>query len=121
MKIVLFEAEPWELGSFENLDRRYELIGEKRELKSEILDRLDLNRFGYAAVISRFNHLHMNLELPRGFPNSRLIAARSGGFDMRQALHCILNTTRANIEPFIESRLQNIIAGTKSPCSPSLL
>lgn len=88
MKVVVFEAERWEVASFEDLDHRYEVIAVKRELKSETLDMLDSDRLRDATVISCFIYSDIDREVLQWFPNLKLIATRSTGVDHIDLDYC---------------------------------
>lgn len=88
MKIVVFEAEPWEMESFRSLEPGHELIAEGGRLKAETLDGPEAAKFANATVISTFIYSDLHRDVLKRLPNLKLIATRSTGFEHIDLDYC---------------------------------
>ncbi len=83
MKIGIFEIEPWERESFEELASEHELVFDERQLDIEIAkEHADLD------VVSVFIYSSLEGDVLRQFERIRLIATRSTGVDHIDADYC---------------------------------
>ncbi|HKK31275.1 MAG TPA: NAD(P)-dependent oxidoreductase [Alphaproteobacteria bacterium] len=76
MKIVVFEAEPWEADYFRDHVRDHELWFEEGPVSAEAAE-----RHSDAEVLSTFIYSRLGKEVLNRFKNLQLIATRSTGFD----------------------------------------
>jgi D-lactate dehydrogenase len=83
MKIAVFETEPWERASFQELRADHEVV-----FVEEPLDRENAKLHEDADVISTFLYSRLGAEVLERFANLRLIATRSTGFDHIELNYC---------------------------------
>lgn len=76
MKIVIFDAEPWEFQAFESLSRDHDVAFEQGPLDAD-----SARRHGDADIVSAFIYSDFSGEVLGNFEHLRLIATRSTGFD----------------------------------------
>lgn len=76
MKIVVFEAEPWEQASFEPIGDSHELV-----FTEEPLDEENAADFADADVVSTFIYSDLDRDVLVQLENLGLIATRSTGYD----------------------------------------
>ena len=76
MKIMVFEVEPWEYPTFEDLRGEHEVVFEERPLRAEVAE-----RHADADIVSAFIYSRMDRSVLEKFEHLKLIATRSTGFD----------------------------------------
>lgn len=76
MKIVVFDVEPWERGNFDRLKADHDL-----QLVSEPLKETSAECYSDAEVISGFVYSTFSKDVLDRFPQLKMIATRSTGFD----------------------------------------
>ena len=76
MKVVLFEVEPWECETFEDLEAEHDVVFEQSLLSTDNAD-----RHAGAQIISTFIYSRLGREVLKKFDDLKLIATRSTGFD----------------------------------------
>ena len=129
MKIAVFEVEPWDRDALDNLARDHDVAFDARELDAKVAeDHAD------AEAISTFIYSTMSREVLEKFPQLAFIATRSTGvdqidigyceargiavaenvvitphtgFDTKEAVGRILETTCANLRGFAEGGAPN--------------
>lgn len=84
MDIVIFEVEPWERGTFEELTRAHEV-----EFVSEPLTSENAARYSGAEVISPFVYSRLKQDVLEQFEDLALIATRSTGYDHIDTAYCV--------------------------------
>lgn len=88
MKIVIFEAEPWESKAFEGLAEVHEIIAEAKPLTPGTVEELDYEAIGDAEIVSTFIYSELGCEVLQRFPNLKLLATRSTGFEHIDLDYC---------------------------------
>jgi D-lactate dehydrogenase len=83
MKIAVFETEPWEQTSFEELEKDHEIV-----FLEEPLNKENAQLQEDADVISTFIYSRLGSEVLELFKNLQLITTRSTGFDHIELNYC---------------------------------
>lgn len=83
MKIAIYEVEPWEQATFESLQDEHELSFVESPLRADTVD-----EHTDAGAISTFIYSRLSADVLRQFPNLRLIATRSTGYDHVDLDYC---------------------------------
>jgi D-lactate dehydrogenase len=83
MKIFVFEAETWEAGSFEGLQRNHEII-----ISEDVLTPESAAELTDADIISTFIYSKLQRETLKQLKALKLIATRSTGFDHIDLDYC---------------------------------
>jgi D-lactate dehydrogenase len=86
VKIVVFEVEAWEQSAFEALKEDHEI-----EFTAEKLSDKTATTHADAEIISTFIYSNLSQRILANFPNLRLIATRSTGFDHIDMDYCRQN------------------------------
>lgn len=76
MKIAIYEVEPWEQATFESLKNDHELAFLEGPLRTDTA-----NEHTDAEAVSTFIYSRLSADVLRQFPNLKLIATRSTGYD----------------------------------------
>ncbi len=83
MKITIFEVEPWEQEAFEELKGDQDVV-----FLQQALDETSLGAHDDAEVISTFIYSDLSRTILQGFPQLKMIATRSTGFDHIDLDYC---------------------------------
>jgi D-lactate dehydrogenase len=83
MEIVIFEVEPWERETFRELSHGYDVKYVQEPLTAE-----NASRYEAANVISTFIYSELDADVLQQFPQLKLIATRSTGYDHIDANYC---------------------------------
>ncbi|PSO93324.1 MAG: hydroxyacid dehydrogenase [Cyanobacteria bacterium SW_6_48_11] len=83
MKIVVFQVEPWERKTFEQLSAEHEV-----EFSEQPLTPDNASQHADAEAISTFIYSELNTEVLKQLSNLKLIATRSTGFDHIDTNYC---------------------------------
>ena len=94
MKIKIFEIEDWERVSFKALEKDHEVI-----FYHDPLDEKNVSAHGDAQIISTFIYSDLSDRILREFPDLKLIATRSTGFDHISEPFCRHNGIRVSNVP----------------------
>jgi D-lactate dehydrogenase len=99
VKIVICEIEPWERQAFEDLQADHEVVFDSGKLSAETAA-----RHPDADIISTFIYSKLDREILKKFPNLKLIATRSTGFDHIHLDTCVERDIKvANVPTYGES------------------
>lgn len=88
MKMAIFEVEAWESEIFEGLEEEHELVFRKNRLRADSLHDLGLDEIADAEVVSTFIYSQLDRDVLNEFPNLKLIATRSTGYDHIDMDYC---------------------------------
>jgi D-lactate dehydrogenase len=83
MKIVVFQAEEWEINAFEKLSKDFDITFEKEELSADNAD-----KYSDATIVSTFIYSDLSRQTLEKMPELKLIATRSTGFDHIDLDYC---------------------------------
>lgn len=96
MRVVIFEAEEWEAEACRALSGHHELTCVKERLSIE-----NAAEFKHAEVVSTFVNSRLDGDVLRHFPDLKLIATRSTGFDHIDLAWCATeNVEIANVPDY---------------------
>jgi D-lactate dehydrogenase len=99
VKIVICEIEPWERAAFEGLQNDHDVIFENAKLSAETA-----SKHADADIISTFIYSNLDRDILKAFPNLKLIATRSTGFDHIHLETCAEQDIRvANVPTYGEN------------------
>lgn len=99
MKIVIYEIEPWEREAFEDLQAEHDVVFESSTLSTETaLKHPD------AEIISTFVYSSLDADVLQKFPQLKMIATRSTGFDHIHLKTCVERDIKvANVPSYGEA------------------
>lgn len=104
MKMAIFEVEAWENEIFEDLEDDHDLVFRKNRLREDSLTDIGLDEIADAEVISTFIYSELDDDVLKEFPNLKLIATRSTGFDHIDMEYCHKNDIAvANVPSYGEN------------------
>jgi len=83
MKVIIFEVEPWEAKTFEQLQTEHEV-----QCVDESLTPDNADQYADAQIISTFLYSDVSATVLQQLPNLKLIATRSTGFDHIDTAYC---------------------------------
>ncbi len=107
MKIVFFEAEPWECDPCKILKDNHEVI-----MLNEPLTTKNADQYADADVVSVFIYSDLGAHVLKNFKNLKLIATRSTGFDHIDIDYCRKNDiTVSNVPAYGENTVAEHVFG----------
>lgn len=117
MKIIVFETEPWEQKAFDELKENHEVTLLENKLSAE-----NAAEYSDADVISTFIYSNLDENILEQFPNLKMIATRSTGFDHIPLRYCQRNNiVVSNVPEYGDSTVAEHVFGLLLAISHNLV